>query len=128
MVRAEAPLETVPMFVRGGAIIPTGPAMNHVGEKPVDPITFAIYPDEKGAAATTLYEDDGTSPGYLQGALRRTAVTVKRTANGYAVNLSAPQGSYNPGARKFIFAIRPVAKLRPITVTDDGTARTVVIK
>jgi len=61
MIRAEAPLETVPMFVRGGAIIPTGPTMNYVGEKPFDPITFAIYPDERGSAATTLYEDDGLS-------------------------------------------------------------------
>jgi alpha-glucosidase len=128
MIRADAPLETVPMFVRGGAIIPMGPAMNHVGEKPVDPITFAIYPDEKGAAATTLYEDDGTSPAYQQGALRRTSVTMKRTGNGYTASISAPQGSYNPGARKFVFAIKPIAKLRTVTVADDGTARTVIIK
>ena len=27
---------------------------NYVGEKPVDPITFNIYPDERGSASTTL--------------------------------------------------------------------------
>jgi alpha-glucosidase len=128
MIRADAPLETVPMFVRGGAIIPTGPAMNHVGEKPVDPITFAIYPDERGAAATTLYEDDGTSPAYQQGALRRTSVAVKRTANGYVANIDLPAGNYNPGARKFIFAIKPVPTLSAVTVADEGTARIVIIK
>src|SRR2546423_889335 len=37
-VNVEAPLETVPMFVRGGAIIPVGPSLNYVGEKPADPI------------------------------------------------------------------------------------------
>jgi alpha-glucosidase len=128
MVRADAPLETVPMFVRGGAIIPTGPAMNYVGEKRVDPITFAIYPDEKGAAATTLYEDDGTSPAYQQGALRRTEVTVRRTANGYLANIGLPAGNYNPGARKFIFTIKPVPTLSAVTVADEGSPHTVIIK
>lgn len=33
-IAVEAPLETVPLFVRGGAIIPMGPEMNYVGEKP----------------------------------------------------------------------------------------------
>src|SRR6185503_8609525 len=46
MLIAEAPLETVPMFVRGGAIIPIAPEMNYTGEKPQDPITFNIYPDD----------------------------------------------------------------------------------
>ena len=50
MIRVEAPLETVPLFVRAGAIIPMGPEMNYVGEEPADPITFLIYPDEKGEA------------------------------------------------------------------------------
>src|SRR5882672_1981403 len=33
MISVDAPLETVPMFVRAGAIIPTGPELNYVGEK-----------------------------------------------------------------------------------------------
>jgi len=39
-IRVAAPLETVPIFVRGGAIIPVGPEMNFVGEKPADPISL----------------------------------------------------------------------------------------
>jgi alpha-glucosidase len=124
MIRADAPLETVPMFVRGGAIIPTGPAMNHVGEKPVDPITFAIYPDENGAAATTLYEDDGSSPAYQQGAFRRTRVTVRRIANDYLLDIGARMGNYNPGPRKLTFLIKSARNLRALTVVDDGTPRT----
>lgn len=125
MVRVEAMLETVPMFVRGGAIIPQWPPMNYVGEKPVDPITFAIYPDEKGSAATTLYEDDGTSPAYKQGVFRRTKVAVRRAATRYSVNIGAPQGSYNPGARKFSFVVKPTGGA--ITVSDDGRARTITL-
>jgi alpha-glucosidase (family GH31 glycosyl hydrolase) len=126
MIHIEAPLETVPMFVRGGAIIPTGPEMKYVGEKPVDPITFAIYPDENGSASATLYEDDGTSPAYERGVFRRTMVNAKRSGMGYAVSVSAPQGSYNPGGRRFNFVIKPSA--RTATVSDTGSPRTFEIR
>jgi len=72
MITVDAPLDTAPMFVRGGAIIPMWPAMNYVGERKADPITFAIYPDATGRAATTLYEDDAVSPAYKIGVVRRT--------------------------------------------------------
>jgi alpha-glucosidase len=116
------------MFVRGGAIIPLGPEMNYVGEKPFDPITFAIYPDDKGSASTTLYEDDGLSPEYERGAFRRTTVSVKRTARGYVAGMSAPIGQYNPGARKFSLLIKPAPAARVVTVADDGRARQIEIK
>ena len=129
MFRVDAPLETVPMFVRGGAIIPLGPQMNYVGEKPFDPITFAIYPDDNGSASTTLYEDDGSSPAYRQGTFRRTTVSVKRGAYGYVVGLSAPVGSYNPAARKFNFVIKSIGtQSKVVTIADDGQARRLEIK
>ncbi|TFG51235.1 MAG: hypothetical protein E4H37_08215 [Gemmatimonadales bacterium] len=40
----EAGLETLPLFVRDGGIIPLGPVMNYVGEKPVDKIELLIAP------------------------------------------------------------------------------------
>ena len=129
MIRVDAPLETVPLFVRGGAIIPLGPPMNYVGEKPFDPLTFAIYPDEKGSATGTLYEDDGLSTAYKQGASRRTTVNAKQSGAGYLVTVSAPDGPYSSGSRKLSFAIkseRPSRKV--VTVTDEGSAHTIEIK
>jgi alpha-glucosidase len=128
-IAVDAPLDTVPMFVRGGAIIPTGPTMNHVGEKPVDPITFNIYPDNNGLASTTLYEDDGISPAYKQGQFRRTSINVTRSPGGYTVDVGSPTGSYNPGRRKFGFLIKSEARLpRLITIPDDGAARKVPVR
>lgn len=106
MIRAMAPLETVPMFVRGGAILALGPEMKFVGARPLDSIMFSIYPDEQGKAATKLYEDDGLTPDYKRGVFRRTSITAKREKDGkYLVNVSAPEGSYNPVARKFVFVL-----------------------
>jgi alpha-glucosidase len=118
MIRAEAPLEIVPMFVRGGSIIPMGPEMNYVGEKPVDPLTFEIYPDDKGNAFTTLYEDDGSSPAYKQGVSRSTGVRVSSTNRGWRLSLSPPQGTHQPGAREFVFNLKGASSAR--TATLDG--------
>ena len=129
MISVEAPLDVVPVFVRGGAIIPSGPALSYVGEKPLDPITFGIYPDEKGTAAASLYEDDGLSPAYKTGAFRRTTLRARRGARGYVVSVEAPQGTYNPGPRKFSFVVRSnEQQSRTITVADTGRTREVDIR
>jgi alpha-glucosidase len=125
----EAPLETVPLFVRGGAIIPTGPNLNYVGEKPLDPITLNIYPDDDGSASLRLYEDDGVSPAYKQESFRRTTMSARREGLGYAVSMGAPLGRYNPGARKFSLVIKSMTQMRPaVTIADNGTAQIVRIR
>ncbi|HKP36217.1 MAG TPA: TIM-barrel domain-containing protein [Pyrinomonadaceae bacterium] len=128
MIRADAPLETVPMFVRGGAIIAMAPEMKYVGEKPADPLTFAIYPDDKGSASMTLYEDDGTSPAYRQGVFRRTSVSVKRAASRYIASIGTPAGTYNPGVRRLIFVIKSLPAGKGVTVVDAGRTQTIEIK
>jgi alpha-glucosidase len=129
MIAVDAPLETVPMFVRAGAIIPMAPEMNYVGEKAMDPLTFNIYPDERGTASTTLYEDDGVSPAYKRDGYRRTTIAVTRAGAGYVVTTSAPLGSYQPAKRKLSFVVkssRPPATV--VTVADDGSAKTINIR
>jgi alpha-glucosidase len=120
MIRVEAPLETVPMFVRAGAIIPMGPEMNYVGEKAIDPMTFEIYPDESGNASTALYEDDGASPAYKQGAFRRTRVSVSRSGDAFQIKIDAPEGSYNPGPRSFVFMLKRAATAKEVLVDNKA--------
>ena len=88
-------MKFVPMYVRGGAIIPTGPAMNYVGEKPTNPLEFQIYPNESGEASTVLYEDDGLTESYLQGSFRRTGVTYRNNQ----IEIAAPTGTFRPAPR-----------------------------
>jgi alpha-glucosidase (family GH31 glycosyl hydrolase) len=126
MIKIEAPLETVPIFVRGGAIIPKAPAMNHVNEKPRDPISFEIYPDDQGKAATSLYEDDGASPAYKTGAFRRTHISVTRTGRTYSISISAPEGTFTTPPRKFNLVIKPSGSQQ--TVVDNSQSKTVLIR
>jgi len=59
-------LETTPLYVRAGAILPLGPVKQYTAEKVDEPDTIAIYPGADGSFL--LYEDDGKSFDYKKGA------------------------------------------------------------
>ena len=64
-VTVTSSLNRVPMFVRGGSIVPLGPEMQYVGEHSWDNIELRVYP---GADAQfMLYEDEGDNYNYEQG-------------------------------------------------------------
>ena len=58
-------LETMPLFVRAGAILPLGPVKQYVDEKIDQPVSISIYPGSD--ASFLLYEDDGKSFNYRRG-------------------------------------------------------------
>ncbi len=64
-VTVPAPLDDMPVFVRGGSIIPLGPRLQYALEKSSQPVEIRIYP---GADADfALYLDDGNTNEYLNG-------------------------------------------------------------
>jgi len=54
-----APLETLPLFVRAGAILPMWPEAQPRGRPVAEPLTLEIYPS--GNTSFSLYEDDGVT-------------------------------------------------------------------
>lgn len=62
---AAAPYERMPVFVKEGTILPIGPDLQYVAEKPADPLTLFIYSGKD--AFFTLYEDEGTNYDYEKG-------------------------------------------------------------
>jgi alpha-D-xyloside xylohydrolase len=63
-VDAGAPIETLPLYVRSGSIIPYGPEVQSATEKE-DPIELRVYRGADGAF--TLYEDEGDNYNYEKG-------------------------------------------------------------
>lgn len=60
----EAPLDTCPIYIKEGSIIPNYPDQNYVGEAEVKELTLDIYP---GKGKYTHYIDDGESFNYKSG-------------------------------------------------------------
>jgi alpha-glucosidase/alpha-D-xyloside xylohydrolase len=58
-------LETVPLYIRAGAILPLGPIKQYADEKVDQPLEIVIYPGADGTFL--LYEDDGRSFDYRKG-------------------------------------------------------------
>jgi alpha-glucosidase/alpha-D-xyloside xylohydrolase len=55
-------LETLPLFVRTGAILPLDPVRQFTGQAVDEPTSLKVYPGADGEF--TLYEDDGQSLAY----------------------------------------------------------------
>lgn len=63
---AEATLDTMPIFVKAGSIVPMGPKIQHTGENMNAPIVLRVYPGADGSF--TLFEDEGDNYNYEKGA------------------------------------------------------------
>ena len=87
-----APLETLPLLVRAGSIVPMGPFLEYSNQKPADPIELRVYPGADGDF--TLYEDDGLTYDYEKGAYATIPIHWD-DAKG-ALTLGERQGSF-PG-------------------------------
>jgi len=60
-----APIDLIPLFIPAGSIIPLGPSLEYVGQRPADTIEVRIYPGKDGRFV--LYEDEGDGYGYEAG-------------------------------------------------------------
>jgi alpha-glucosidase (family GH31 glycosyl hydrolase) len=101
--RISVPLDRLPVYVRAGAILPLGPAMQYTGERPVDPLTVHVYGHDRQALGVvprtsefSLYEDDGLSNAYQQGKFQRTALRFRQTQHtvGFDTNIVSGDGEF----------------------------------
>jgi len=114
-------LATIPLFVRAGAIVPMYPAMLYDGEKPLDEVTFDLYP--QGSSQYTLYEDDGNTRRYEQGESSQQQVRMQAPAQGSGpvqVGIDGVRGQYRGQLAQRRYALRVLSRQRPTAVTLDN--------
>lgn len=114
---AEAPLDILPLYVRAGSILPTGPVMQYTDEKPLDPLTLEVFGG--GSGRFTLYEDDGLTMAYQEGDWTITEMTYEETPTAATWTISARQGKYKPAPRRIIARFHGWPR-PPSSVTLDG--------
>ncbi len=64
-IRIEVPLETIPVFVKSGTLLPLAKPLQHIPGDACFEINVRVYGD--GATPFVLYEDDGETFDYAQG-------------------------------------------------------------
>jgi alpha-glucosidase len=117
-VHVVTPLDTMPMFARGGAIIPMQPEMIYLGEKPVNTITLDIFPH--GTSSFELYEDDGKSLDYQQGAYALTEIKSELSALQLQLSIDKPKGKFKPNAHNYMAKIRWNETSAPKIITENN--------
>lgn len=94
-VKVDAPYETMPLFVRGGSIIPAGGDIQSTAEKSDEPVTIAVYGGKDGEFV--LYEDEGTNYNYEKGQFSKIRFDYNDKTN--ELTISDREGEY-PGMDK----------------------------
>ena len=105
-VQAAAPVKTLPLFVRPGAIIPMGPFLQYSNEKPSDPIELRIYRGADGHF--TLYEDQGDTYDYEKG--QYATIPIAWHESTHTLEIGARTGSFPGMLKEHTFNIVEVSR------------------
>lgn len=133
-IDAAAPYTRMPVFVKAGAILPFGPALQYTGQKPADTLTLRVYAGEDGHFA--LYEDEGVNYDYEKG--EYTIIPLSYRQQDHSLTIGKRRGSFPGMLRHRIFRIIRISPDSPHgldvpgptdqTVSYDGEKMTVILK
>lgn len=101
-VLAEAPLAAMPVYVRGGAIVPMWPPAPHTGAIARDQLELHLWP---GRGELDFYEDDGLTQAYTRGEYRLTPFRLRPSSGGCALTWGPTTGSYRDERTRWTFAL-----------------------
>ncbi len=115
----------VPLYVKRGAIIPMGPEIFSIDTNVhPDPLTLDIYPLESGDSKFTMYDDDGATNNYKNGARAFTTFGCKKqTSDSLIITIGADSGNYagKPASRNYILKIN-LQTSPTVSVKNNGAA------
>ena len=69
-------LETSPVFVHMGSVLPLADNMKNTSEKDWSHLTLEVFPSADSGGKATVYEDDVTTVAYKDGAFRTTQIAL----------------------------------------------------
>jgi alpha-glucosidase (family GH31 glycosyl hydrolase) len=118
------PLETMPLFVKAGSIIPMAPVMNYSDERPLDTLMLVMYPQRGKESRFSLYEDDGKTLAYQSGSFAQTLIVQNSGGPGSSsltIDIYPTVGMYTgrPERRVYLSEIHGIAN-NPTAVWKKG--------
>ena len=94
-----APLDRLPLLVRGRTILPMGPVLQNIPDGHVfDHLEFHIWPPYP--AEGLFFDDDGHSTAYRQEGFARTRLRAEQKDNRLVIRVSGAQGHFDGQVKK----------------------------
>ena len=101
----------IPLFIRDGAIIPTQPVEDYVGQHPLTQLEVEVFPAAQ-RSSFDYYDDDGTTYDYGHGAYFSQSLAVQRSGDTVQFDLGAATGNFNPALQFYLLKIHGGAATR----------------
>jgi len=101
-------LETIPLYVRAGAILPFGPVKQYTGERSDEPLSIRVYPGADGEFL--LYEDDGESFDYRRGEWMGVQMRWNDARRSLTMELAKGSRLLPPASRRFDVTVQSVVR------------------
>jgi alpha-D-xyloside xylohydrolase len=120
-IDAAAPIDSMPLYVPAGSILPLGPDVEYVDQKPADPLEVRVYPGANGSF--TLYEDAGESYDYEHGAY--TTIRFQWNDTTKTLTIGRRAGNYSGMLQRRTFRIVLVDQQRGGGLDETAGARPV---
>jgi len=100
-ITVPAPINSMPLYVKAGSIIPMGPLMEYATEKPNDTIELRIYPGANGEF--TFYEDENDNYNYEKN--QYSTFTIKWNDKNRKLTISDTKGKFNGMLKNRLFNV-----------------------
>jgi alpha-glucosidase len=109
-------LEEMPLYVRGGAIIPMQPVVQSTSEKPSGDLLLRVYPGEDCRGA--LYEDNGHTFAYQRGEFLRVNYSCRVSPSLIAINTSTKKSGFQPWWNAAQLTVYAITQPKEVRVAD----------
>lgn len=123
----DAPYEKMPLFVRAGSIVPTGPEIQNTKQQQADKLTIRVYTGANGEF--TIYEDEGTNYNYENGSYAKIKLSYDESSK--TLSIGAIEGEYNGMLKErklnVIFVSKNSKVSNPVIVNYQGVATSVAM-
>jgi alpha-D-xyloside xylohydrolase len=123
-IKADAPYEKMPVFVKEGSIIPLGVDLQYTGEKPQDKITLYVYTGKD--AQFDLYEDENTNYNYEQG--KYSVIPINYNEASKTLTIGKREGSFNGMLAKRSFTVVWISREKAVELSFDAKGKTTSYK
>jgi alpha-glucosidase len=123
---AAAPLDRIPLYARGGSVVPCWPGSpeSTMGYHPEEIELHVFAPHEDGVTSSMLQEDDGLTFAFRRGAFFRTDFELERQGARITLRANVTGSGYPEFARRrFVLHFHG---MRPCQLNADGEVQSAV--
>jgi alpha-D-xyloside xylohydrolase len=122
-ITAEVPIETMPVYVKAGSIVPMGPNVEYATQNPGGAIELRIYPGANGEF--NFYEDENDNYNYEKG--KSATFSIKWNDKSHLLTISNRKGNFTGMVKKRMFNIVLVKKDHGVNADISSKADRTII-